>query len=64
MLHCLDKSLARLKVLYGELEPTANEDRAPRAIAFYLSGKKADELSVSVAKSKDFRFQKGFYKNG
>lgn len=53
MRHFPEKILAELKLLYGEFKPTANEDGAPRTIAFCISRKKAEEFSVSVATSKD-----------
>ena len=39
--------------MYGGFQPTASEDGTSRTIAFCISGKKANELSVSVATSKD-----------
>lgn len=41
------------KKLYEGFTSTSNEDGTPRAIALCISGKEPDELSVSVATSKD-----------
>lgn len=53
MFHCPAEIVAQLKRLYGNFKPSANEDGTPRTIAFCVSGKKPDELCVSVATSKD-----------
>ena len=39
--------------MYSKLEPAAAQGGAPRTIAFCIAGKEPDELSVSVATSKD-----------
>lgn len=47
------KIIAQLKSLYKNLGPAAAQGGAPRTIAFCIASKEPDELSVSVATSKD-----------
>lgn len=42
-----------MKTLYDDLLPTAVQGGAPRTIAFCIANEEPDELSVSVATSKD-----------
>ncbi len=53
LLHVPDEIISKLKRLYQNFEPTANQDGTPRTTTFCVRGKGPDELRVSVTTSKN-----------